>query len=52
VVTKLKHAVERVVDSELAGTRVAVDSAKVLRSVGTPVEGKCELKSGVTAHVF
>ncbi len=52
VVTKLKHAVERVVDSELSGTRVAVDPAKVLRSVGTPVDGKCELESGATAHVF
>ncbi|MBL8951730.1 MAG: VWA domain-containing protein [Myxococcaceae bacterium] len=52
VVSKLNHAIERSIDSELAGTRVELDPTKVIRSVGAPVDGKCSLDSGVVAHLF
>ena len=51
VVTKLGHALERVIASELAGTRVAVDPGHLIRSVGNPVDGECALESG-TASIF
>lgn len=49
VVTKLGHALERVIASELAGTRVAVDPSQIIRSVGNPVEGECALESGTVS---
>lgn len=52
VVTKLNHAVERVIASELAGSRVVVDPAQVIRSVGNPVDGQCALESGGRATIF
>lgn len=52
VVTKLNHAVLRVIDSELAGTRVAVDPTKIIRSVGNPVDGRCALGTNQTALLF
>ena len=52
VVTRLNHAMERVVQSELDGTRVAVDSALVLRTSGNPSDGQCVLQSGATASLF
>jgi Mg-chelatase subunit ChlD len=52
VVTKLNHAVERSIDSELAGARVEVDPAKVIRTVGSPMNGQCALQGGTVAQVF
>ncbi|MBL8917292.1 MAG: VWA domain-containing protein [Myxococcaceae bacterium] len=52
VVTKLNHAVERVIASELAGTRVEVDPAKVIRTAGNPEQGRCALGNGAVAHLF
>lgn len=51
-VTRLNHAMERVVQSELAGARVEVDPALVLRTSGAPSGGQCLLPSGVTATLF
>ena len=52
VVTRLNHAMERVVQSELDGVRVAVDPALVLRTSGQPTDGQCVLQSGATASLF
>jgi hypothetical protein len=52
VVTRLDHAVERAIDSELAGTREEIDPARVLRQVGNPVDGQCTLTSGANAKLF
>lgn len=52
VVTKLNQAMERAIDSELAGTRVEVDPARVVRTVGNPVDGKCSLEAGAVAQLF
>lgn len=51
-VTRLNHAVERVIESELAGTAVEIDPARVLRMVGNPVDGQCALSSGTSAKLF
>lgn len=52
VVTKLNHAVERAIASELAGSRVEVDPARVIRTVGNPEQGRCALGDGAVAHLF
>lgn len=46
------HAVERAIDSELAGTRVELDPARVLRIVGSPVDGQCTLPRYWSVHGF
>jgi len=52
VVTRLDHAMERVVQSELAGAQVAVAAAHILRTVGQPNGGQCVLQTGATATLF
>jgi len=52
VVTRLNHAMERVVQSELDGARVAVDPALVLRTSGAPTDGQCVLQNGAAASLF
>jgi hypothetical protein len=45
VVTKLDYAMKRVVASELSGTIDPVDTADVLRTVGSPTNGSCALET-------
>lgn len=52
VVTRLDHAMERVVQSELAGAQVAVEPTHILRTAGEPNAGQCVLQTGATATLF
>lgn len=45
VVTRFDRALVRMVESEMTGTHVFAPQAEVLRTVGTPVDGKCATKS-------
>jgi hypothetical protein len=47
-VSRLDHAIVRMVQVEMTGRFVEADSTQVLRSVGQPnKEGKCQLSSGM-----
>ena len=50
-VTRLNYAMERVISSELSGTIIEIDPDKVLRAVGSPVNGQCQVDE-VTFVVF
>jgi hypothetical protein len=52
VVTALHGAMSRMVESEMNGTRVEPAASEIVRTVGTPVSGKCTLadKSSVTLY--
>jgi hypothetical protein len=45
-VTKLDASMMRVVASELSGTRVEAKTEDILRTVGDPHDGRCELQEG------
>ena len=45
-VTRLDQAVTRMIQIELSGTYATPAPAEVLRSVGNPVDGKCNVSSG------
>jgi hypothetical protein len=46
-VTRLDHAIVRMIGVELSGRHVEAESNEVIRSVGRPnQEGKCQLSSG------
>lgn len=45
VVTRFDRAMVRMVESEMTGNHVLAPEAEVLRTVGTPVDGKCETQS-------
>lgn len=51
-VTKLNDALLRMVDLEMRGVYVAPDAAKIVRTVGQPVNGTCTLQSGATVTLF
>lgn len=51
-VTRLKYALDRVLASEADGTTVAIDPQQVLRAVGNPTDGWCQLPSGAWCGVF
>ena len=47
-VSRLDHAIVRMIQVELSGRFVEADSRQVIRSVGRPnKEGKCQLSSGM-----
>lgn len=45
VVTKFDRALVRMVESEMSGQHVFAPTSEILRTVGSPVDGKCETKS-------
>jgi hypothetical protein len=51
-VTRLDQAILRMVDLELTGQYAPAEKADILRSVGNPVDGVCQLASGKTAQAF
>ncbi|MCA9585067.1 MAG: VWA domain-containing protein [Myxococcales bacterium] len=42
-VTRLDHAIERMLEIELRGTRIDPPQDQIVRSVGTPVNGRCDV---------
>jgi hypothetical protein len=51
-VTRLDHAMERALRSELEGARVEIDASEVLRAVGSPHDGQCTPDQGAVTYVF
>jgi len=51
-VSKLDDVVLRVVDVELSGADVPPPPETILRSVGEPVDGVCQLPPDATANAF
>jgi Mg-chelatase subunit ChlD len=51
-VTRLDQAILRMVDLELSGVYTPAAKADILRSVGDPIDGVCQLASGKTAQAF
>jgi hypothetical protein len=45
VVTRFDRALVRMVESEMTGSHVFAPAPEILRTVGSPVEGKCETKA-------
>jgi hypothetical protein len=45
-VTKFNGAIVRMVDSELTGTHVEPAPAEIIRSIGSPKDGRCETTRG------
>ena len=52
-VTRLDHAIVRMISVELSGKYVEAESNQVVRQVGRPnKEGKCQLSSGMLVASF
>jgi hypothetical protein len=51
-VTRLDHAILRMIDIEMTGTYREPDPSQVLRTGGNPEDGACTLASGEQVRVF
>lgn len=52
VVTPLQGAIVRMVESEMKGVRVEPAANEVLRTVGSPVDGKCTLQNNTDVILY
>ncbi|HKU42730.1 MAG TPA: VWA domain-containing protein, partial [Polyangiales bacterium] len=51
-VTRLDHAIHRMVRIELSGEYSEPTESEILRTSGNPDKGSCKLASGVTVEIF
>lgn len=52
VVTRLDHAMARMISMELGGTYLAPTAAEAIRTGGDPTDGRCRLPDGRVVQVF
>jgi hypothetical protein len=51
-VTRFDKAMVRMVESEVTGTRIEPAESEVIRTVGSPVDGKCSLQGGEQVVIY